>query len=107
MTALTVTINGGGNLALANGVTLNLSNGLTLQSGAATTVDLTGTPNGFGSSTPLLNVDGGNLVVTAGGGTINVANPSVGDYDLISYSGATLTGGFQPLGRFFDSRITI
>ena len=90
--ANTVTINGGGNLALANGVTLTLSNGLTLQNGEATTVDLAGTPNGLGSPNPLAVIDGGNFVVNTGGGTINVTNPSLGDYDLISYGGSTLSG---------------
>ena len=101
----TVTIAGGAMVDLANSVTLTLAHGLTLQSGALVTADLTGTPNGTSGSNPLLAVSGGDFVVTGGPYTINLAGtPSAGSYDLINYSGATLSGtgpfalGAEPIG---------
>lgn len=89
----TVTVNSGGTLALANGVTMTLGNGLTLSPGAITSADLSGMPNGIGSSSPLLAIPAGNFVITSGTDDINlVGTPSAGAYDLISYSGATVGG---------------
>ncbi len=68
----TVTVANGGTIALANGVTMSLGNGLTLSPGAIISADLTGTPNGIASATPLLAIPGGNFVLTSGTDNINL-----------------------------------
>ena len=89
----TVTINTGATLTGANGVTLTANNGMTFQPSTTTTVSLTGTPSGNSGSNPMLAVTGGNLTVTSGIDTINLTGtPSVGAYDLVNYTGATVGG---------------
>ena len=110
----TVTVNTGGNLALANGVTLRLPGGLTLEPGVTTSADLSGTPNGSGSSTPLLAVTGGNLIATSGNYVVNfVGNPSAGTYDLIDFAGSNPSGsgsfaiGAVPAGFAYQLQLNV
>ena len=97
-----VTINGAGSgtagtIAGVVGSTLNLTGGLVLQSGSLSSFTL-GTPNGTSGPAMIATSGTTNSLVVSGTHTISFANPSIGTYDLFSYTGSTTFADFKLSG---------
>ena len=93
------TVNSSGTLNLGTTAPslLNVTGGLTLQANSAVNFYLPDTANGTSDPNAALIVASGatNSLSVTGPSTIGFSNPSLGTFDLISYSGATTFNNFQ------------